>query len=256
MYCVGTLLLLKKLPLGFLQKNKIKEGEEKMGSLGDYLMEELSLKTSFTIPIGGGIPVPQSAVTTWVIMAIVVLLCIIFVRNLKVIPEGPQVYVEALVGFIYNFIGGLVGKKGKRYIPFLGTILIYLACANISGFFRAKPPTKDLNVTAGLAIISLFLIIYSGIHEKGLKGYIHSYVEPMPMMAAINILELFTRPLSLCMRLFGNVLGAFVLMELITHIAPAIVPLPFSCYFDFFDGLLQAYVFVLLKSLFISESIE
>ena len=82
-----------------------------MGSLGDYLMEELSLKTSFTIPIGGGIPVPQSAVTTWVIMAIVVLLCIIFVRNLKVIPEGPQVYVEALVGFIYNFIGGLVGEK-------------------------------------------------------------------------------------------------------------------------------------------------
>lgn len=227
-----------------------------MGSLGDYLMEELSLKTSFTIPIGGGIPVPQSAVTTWVIMAIVVLLCIIFVRNLKVIPEGPQVYVEALVGFIYNFIGGLVGEKGKRYIPFLGTILIYLGCANISGFFRAKPPTKDLNVTAGLAIISLFLIIYSGIHEKGLKGYIHSYVEPMPMMAVINILELFTRPLSLCMRLFGNVLGAFVLMELITHIAPAIVPLPFSCYFDFFDGLLQAYVFVLLTSLFISESIE
>ena len=144
----------------------------------------------------------------------------------EVIPEGPQVYVEALVGFIYNFIGGLVGEKGKRYIPFLGTILIYLGCANISGFFRAKPPTKDLNVTAGLAIISLFLIIYSGIHEKGLKGYIHSYVEPMPMMAAINILELFTRPLSLCMRLFGNVLGAFVLMELITHIAPAIVPLP------------------------------
>ena len=133
-----------------------------MGSLGDYLMEELSLKTSFTIPIGGGIPVSQSAVTTWVIMAIVVLLCIIFVRNLKVIPEGPQVYVEALVGFIYNFIGGLVGEKGKRYIPFLGTILIYLGCANISGFFRAKPPTKDLNVTAGLAIISLFLIIYSG----------------------------------------------------------------------------------------------
>ena len=109
-----------------------------MGSLGDYLMEELSLKTSFTIPIGGGIPVPQSAVTTWVIMAIVVLLCIIFVRNLKVIPEGPQVYVEALVGFIYNFIGGLVGEKGKRYIPFLGTILIYLGCANISGFFRAR----------------------------------------------------------------------------------------------------------------------
>ena len=74
--------------------------------------------------------------------------------------------MEALVGFIYNFIGGLVGEKGKRYIPFLGTILIYLGCANISGFFRAKPPTKDLNVTAGLAIISCFDHIFRNPRER------------------------------------------------------------------------------------------
>lgn len=227
-----------------------------MGSLANELMEALELKTSFVIPIAGGIPVPESTVITWGIMAIVILLCIIFVRNLKVVPEGPQVYVEALVGFIYGFIGDLLGEKGKRYIPFLGTVLIYLACANISGFFRVAPPTKDLNVTAGLAIISLFLIVFSGIREKGLKGYLFSYAEPMPMMIPVNLLELITRPLSLCMRLFGNILGGFVLMELITFAAPAIVPLPFSCYFDFFDGLLQAYVFVLLTSLFINESIE
>lgn len=227
-----------------------------MGSLANELMEALELKTSFVIPIAGGIPVPESTVITWGIMAIVILLCIIFVRNLKVVPEGPQVYVEALVGFIYGFIGDLLGEKGKRYIPFLGTVLIYLGCANISGFFRVAPPTKDLNVIAGLAIISLFLIVFSGIREKGLKGYLFSYAEPMPMMIPVNLLELITRPLSLCMRLFGNILGGFVLMELITFAAPAIVPLPFSCYFDFFDGLLQAYVFVLLTSLFINESIE
>ena len=227
-----------------------------MGSLANELMEALELKTSFVIPIAGGIPVPESTVITWGIMAIVILLCIIFVRNLKVVPEGPQVYVEALVGFIYGFIGDLLGEKGKRYIPFLGTVLIYLGCANISGFFRVAPPTKDLNVTAGLAIISLFLIVFSGIREKGLKGYLFSYAEPMPMMIPVNLLELITRPLSLCMRQFGNILGGFVLMELITFAAPAIVPLPFSCYFDFFDGLLQAYVFVLLTSLFINESIE
>ena len=227
-----------------------------MGSLANELMEALELKTSFVIPVAGGIPVPESTVVTWGIMAIVVLLCIIFVRNLKVVPEGPQVYVEALIGFIYGFIGDLLGEKGKRYIPFLGTVLIYLGCANISGFFRVAPPTKDLNVTAGLAIISLFLIVFSGIREKGLKGYLFSYAEPMPMMIPVNLLELITRPLSLCMRLFGNILGGFVLMELITFAAPAIVPLPFSCYFDFFDGLLQAYVFVLLTSLFINESIE
>ena len=122
--------------------------------------------------------------------------------------------------------------------------------------FQGCTADKDLNVTAGLAIISLFLIVFSGIREKGLKGYLFSYAEPMPMMIPVNLLELITRPLSLCMRLFGNILGGFVLMELITFAAPAIVPLPFSCYFDFFDGLLQAYVFVLLTSLFINESIE
>ena len=91
-----------------------------MGSLGDYLMEEVShFKTSFTIPIGGGIPVPQSAVTTWVIMAIVVLLCIIFVRNLKVIPEGPQVYVEALVGSSITSSVVWSAKKGNVTYRFL-----------------------------------------------------------------------------------------------------------------------------------------
>ena len=184
-------------------------------------MEELSLKTSFTIPIGGGIPVPQSAVTTWVIMAIVVLLCIIFVRNLKVIPEGPQVYVEALVGFIYNFIGGLVGEKRETLhtVSWNNSDLSWLC--KYFGIFQSETANERSECYRRISDHQLFLIIYSGIHEKGLKGYIHSYVEPMPMMAAINILELFTRPLSLCMRLFGNVLGAFVLMELITHIAPA-----------------------------------
>lgn len=227
-----------------------------MGSLAKDLMEALEIKTSFVIPIGSGIPVPESTVITWGIMAVVTLLCIIFVRNLKVVPEGPQLYVETLVGFIYGFIGNLLGEKGKRYIPFLGTILIYLACSNVSGFFYVAPPTKDLNVTAGLAVISLVLIVFSGIREKGLKGYLFSYAEPMAMMIPVNLLELVTRPLSLCMRLFGNILGGFVLMELITFAAPAIVPLPFRCYFDFFDGLLQAYAFVLLTSLFINEAIE
>ena len=74
--------------------------------------------------------------------------------------------------------------------------------------------------------------------------------------APINVLELFIRPLSLCMRLFGNVLGAIVVMALIKHLLPLIVPLPFSFYFDIFDGVIQAYVFVFLTSLYIKEAIE
>ncbi len=75
-------------------------------------------------------------------------------------------------------------------------------------------------------------------------------------MLPMNILEIFIRPLSLCMRLFGNILGAFVIMELIKIVAPLLVPIPFSFYFDIFDGLIQAYVFVFLTSLFIKDTME
>ena len=89
-----------------------------------------------------------------------------------------------------------------------------------------------------------------------MKGWLKSFAEPVPIILPINILEVFIRPLSLCMRLFGNVLGAFVVMELIKLLVPVVVPVAFSCYFDIFDGLIQAYVFVFLTSLFIKEAIE
>ena len=159
-----------------------------------------------------------------------------------------------LVSSITSSVSGRRKRETLHTVSWNNSDLSWLC--KYFGIFQSETANERSECYRRISDHQLFLIIYSGIHEKGLKGYIHSYVEPMPMMAAINILELFTRPLSLCMRLFGNVLGAFVLMELITHIAPAIVPLPFSCYFDFFDGLLQAYVFVLLTSLFISESMS
>ena len=122
--------------------------------------------------------------------------------------------------------------------------------------FGFVPPTKDLNCTIGLAITSIFLIEYAGFHKKGLKGFLKSFAEPSPVMLPINILEIAIRPTSLCMRLFGNVLGSYVVMKLLEFICPAILPIPFSLYFDFFDGFIQAYVFVFLTSLFIKEAIE
>lgn len=227
-----------------------------MEDLATELMSALETKISFTIPILGGIPVPTSVVVTWGIMAFLMILTLIFVRDLKMVPTGPQIYVETVVGFINDFFDDILGEEGKRYIPYLGTVTIYIACANLISIIGITPPTKDLNVTAGLAIMSIILIEYSGIHAKGKKGYLKSFVEPMAILAPINILELFIRPLSLCMRLFGNILGGFVVMELIKIVAPAIVPIPFSFYFDVFDGLIQAYVFVFLTSLFMKEKME
>ena len=90
----------------------------------------------------------------------------------------------------------------------------------------------------------------------GSEMCIRDSAEPIAIVTPINILELGIRPLSLCMRLFGNVLGAFVIMELLKYICPFILPVPFCLYFDIFDGLIQAYVFVFLTSLFMSEGLE
>ena len=113
-----------------------------------------------------------------------------------------------------------------------------------------------MNCTIGLALTSIFLIEYAGFHKKGLKGFLKSFAEPAPIMLPINILEVVIRPTSLCMRLFGNVLGSYVIMELLKIVVPIVVPAAFCLYFDIFDGLLQAYVFVFLTSLYIKEAIE
>ena len=194
---------------------------------------------------------------TWIIMAALTILSIVLVRNLKVENPGKkQLALESSIGFLHDFFADILGERGKQYIPYLSTAAIYIGVANLIGLLGFKPPTKDLNVTAGLAIISIFLIEYSGWKQKGFKRFMHSFAEPMAIVTPINIMEIFIRPVSLCMRLFGNVIGSFVVMELIKMILPVVLPIPFSFYFDIFDGLIQAYVFVFLTSLFIKEQIE
>ena len=222
--------------------------------IGEKLQEELECRVAFTIPIGNGIPVPESCVITWVIMAVLVLASILLVRKLKKVPTGSQCLLEIAINWMNNFFLEILGPKGKRYLPFLETLLIYIGVSNIIGLVGLRPPTKDMGVTATLAIFAILLIQYSGITERSPKGWLRSFIEPMPLMLPMNILELVIKPLSLCMRLFGNVLGAFVVMELIKMVIPVGIPLVLSFYFDIFDGCIQAYVFVFLTSLFMSEA--
>lgn len=228
-----------------------------MDTLVTQLKADMNVDTVFTVPVFGGIPVYESVVVTWIIMAAVLVACLLLTRNLSVEHPGKrQLALESFIEWLYRFFGETIGEKGKRYVPYLVSVLIYIAIANLIGIIGFKPPTKDMNVTAALSIMSIVLIEASGVIEKGPKKFLHSFAEPMAVITPINILEIFIRPLSLCMRLFGNVLGSFVIMELIKIVIPVVLPALASLYFDIFDGLIQAYVFVFLTSLFIKESIE
>ena len=212
---------------------------------------------AFTIPLFGGIPIYDSVAVTWVIMAALVLLSKILVRNLRVEDPGKaQLFLESSIGFLRDFFLDLVGEEGKNYIPYLISTAVFIGAANLIGIVGFVPPTKDLNMTAALAVISIAVIEYAGFHKKGARGFLKSFAEPVAVILPINILEIFIRPISLCMRLFGNVLGSFVVMELIKLVVPVIIPIPFSLYFDIFDGVIQAYVFVFLTALFIKEQLD
>ncbi len=229
-----------------------------MGDLKEKIMEELNCETVFTIHLGSiDIPIAESTVITWVIMVLLLALCIFLTRGLKVKNVSKrQLVAESIVGWLEKFVLGMTGEEGKAFVPYLCSVLLYIGFANLIGLCGVKPPTKDLNVTAALAVMSIVLVQYAGIHKKGFKGWLKSFTQPMAIVTPINILELFIKPLSLCMRLFGNVLGAFVIMELLKSLIPVVLPVPFSFYFDIFDGLIQAYVFVFLTSLYIKEAVE
>lgn len=218
-------------------------------------MEELNCETVFTLPVLGGIS--ESVVVTWIIMAVLVLASILLVRNLKVENPGKvQLALESAISWASDFFEGIIGKENRRYIPYLITVLLFLGVSNTIALLGFKPPTKDLNVTAALAIMSMCLIEFSGIRKNGLKHWVKHFASPVPVVAPIMILEVVIRPLSLCMRLFGNMLAGFVVMELLKTLVPLLIPIPVSFYFDIFDGLLQAYVFVFLTALFMTEEME
>ena len=223
-----------------------------MNALTAALKEELNVEMISVF----GLQIPESVVVSWGIMAFLVLGSILLTRNLRVNHiTKRQAILETAVTFLNDFFCGLLGEKGKRYVPYLMSVALYIACSNLIGVFGIKPPTKDLNVTAALALMSIVLIEYSGIRARGGVGFLKSLTAPTPIMTPMNILEIAIRPTSLCMRLFGNVLGAFVIMELIKLVVPVFVPAIFSLYFDLFDGLIQTYVFVFLTSLFMKESL-
>lgn len=144
-----------------------------MDKLVESLMEELNCNTVFTIPLFGGIPVLESVVVTWIIMAIMMIGSLILVKGLKMRNIGKkQAALESGFTFLYRFFGDLLGEDGKAYIPYLITVMLYIAIANMIGLLGFKSPTKDLNVTASLAVMSIVLVEAAGIRKRGIKGWL------------------------------------------------------------------------------------
>lgn len=160
-------------------------------TLGEELQEKLAIEPIWNIPLGNiDIPITKGVVATWGVMAFLVIVSIIFTRNMKIIPGKKQAAVELAIGKLYGVFYNILGERGKRYIPYLLTVLLYLGVSNMLGLIGVAPPTKELNTTAGLAIMSIVLIQYAAIHQRGVKGWLKHFAHPMGIMLPMNILEL------------------------------------------------------------------
>lgn len=228
-------------------------------NLQEELTEQLNIEEVFGFDIGGvHIGFDESTVVSWIIIAAMTIIAVLLTRGLKV--EGEISRRQALLELCYEkavgFFKGLMGPKVERFIPWLMSMALFIGVSNIIGLFGMKPPTKSMQVTAAMALTSIVIIEYSAFKDKGFFGRFKAFTKPVWIITPINMLEVLTKPLSLCMRLFGNVLAAFTIMELIKACVPVVVPVVLSLYFDIFDGLLQAYIFVFLTALYLQEAVE
>lgn len=221
---------------------------------------------------GREIYIHDSVVNSLVITLIISIFAIIVGSKLKKAdpsekPTGIQNVMEMLVETISGLVTSTMGAgKTRDYLmPYIGTLAIYLACANLLGLVGFTPPTSDFNVTLALAMITFVMTQYYGLKTNGLGGYIKGYFEPMAFLVPLNIIGELANPVSLSFRLFGNVLSGGIIMGLIYGafsglgklglVLPVIITAPLHAYFDVFAGLIQTFIFIMLTMVFVGGNL-
>lgn len=210
--------------------------------------------TLFTI---GPLEVTSEITTMWAVMAFIVIISLIGTRNMKRIPSGLQNILEFAIEMYESFWGQILGaKRARALMPVLATFFVLILCSNYSGLLPMsghlpgfKAPTSNVSTTAGLAICVFFLVIYYTIKTHGVWGWIKSLVHPTPL----TLIEQFTRPLSLALRLYGSVYGEEMVVISLAAMVPLGVPVVMQCLGVIF-GAIQALVFTLLASVYLDEA--
>ena len=205
---------------------------------------------------------PSIKSTIWITLILLILIILLRIKMRNYSADKPAkgliLFVESFVKMMNGFAKGLVGKRWRSLSPYFITIAIFIFVSNISGLFGFTPPTVSLSVTLTLALMSFFMIQFSGIRSTGILGYLKGLASPPPMLP-MNIISELAAPVSLSIRLFGNILSGSVLLSLIYGFfgwfALAVSPV-LHAIFDIAFGLVQTLVFVMLTAVFIGNKLD
>lgn len=171
-------------------------------------------------------------------------------------PTKFATVTEMAVSTLNSFVSGTMGQAGQKYINYIGAIFIFILFANISGVFGFRPPTADFATTFCLALITFTMIQYANIRYNKFGAFTNLF-KPMFLFFPINVISEFAIPISLSLRLFGNIMAGTVMMSLYYGMLPWFIklgiPAALHVYFDLFSGAIQAYVFCMLTMTFVSD---
>lgn len=199
------------------------------------------------------LPITDTLIVGWIAVVLILAVAKYLTSNLTVRPDGKQNVAEAIVEMIYKQIEPMLPGEGWKFLPFIATLFIYVGVSNLLGLVPGlASPSGDLNTTLGLAIVVFLVSQYEGMREFGVWGYIKGFAEPVIFLLPINVVSEFAKPISHSFRLFGNVVGGGIIITLIYQAAPALIPVPLHAWFDFFVGLIQAFIFGMVAIAYIS----
>lgn len=230
----------------------------RIGNIGEQIGEAiLPWKNVFQV---GSVKVllTDAIIVTWVAVIPFIILWVWIAAKRETLPSGRQLVAETVVKMFLDLCknNGLNAKQSAQVAPMIGSICFFLMSCNLVSAFKIAPPAKNVAFPIALALFTITYVIVMSIRFVGIKGLWESMLYPMSIMLPFKILDFIIKPMSLALRLFGNVFGAFILMEFLYILVPAVVPGVFGLWFDIADGLIQAVIFSYLTVLYIGEIVE
>lgn len=202
------------------------------------------------------LPLNETVLTNWGVMVFLLLLCWPASRSLRVEPGPWQTALEGVVTAIEGAIAAVVPEHAGRILPFVGTLWIFLAVANLVGILPGlHGPTADLSTTAGLALLVFLSVHWYGVRIHGWRTYLRHYLEPNPLLLPFHIISEISRTVALAVRLFGNMFSLEMAALLILLVAGFLVPIPVLM-LHIVEALVQAYIFGMLALIYIASGLE
>ena len=245
-------------------------------------LEVTGAKVLFNIPIFGGIPITETIVNTWIVMALIVGLCLFLTHGMQVHARTKrQVVAEYLVGMVRNMVKNNMGERFMQYVPFVGALFSLAMLSSLISMVGMFSPTGDLSTCVGWAVLVFVVITYYKIRTQHIGGYLKGFTQPVFIMTPLNMISEVATPISMAFRLFGNIASGSVVTLLlygglaalssgILGLIPGAVgevlsmipifqlgiPAILSIYFDLFTSVLQAFIFCMLTMMYIKLACE